>query len=112
MVALRETDVLTLADLPVEFGAGLTAFRALAAGVTPPAAAAVPSSAAAAAAGPAPNNNLNPLETAERHALIEELTRHSWNISTLARQLKISRNTLYRKVQRLKITTPDNAMLH
>jgi len=110
MIALRETDVLMLADLPIEFGAGSTASGALAAGVTPPAAAAVPS--AAAATGPAPNNNLNPLETAERHALIEELTRHNWNISTLARQLKISRNTLYRKVQRLRITNPDKAMLH
>ena len=103
MVALRETDLLTLADLPVEFGAGLTA------GLTP-AGAALPLSAAA--SGPALNNHLNPLETAERHALIEELTRHNWNISTLARQLKISRNTLYRKVQRLRITNPDKAMLH
>jgi transcriptional regulator of acetoin/glycerol metabolism len=93
MVALRETDLLTMADLPVEFGGASTAT-------------------AAAAAGPAPDGNLNPLENAERHALIEELTRHSWNISTLARQLKISRNTLYRKVQRLNITNPDKAMLH
>jgi transcriptional regulator of acetoin/glycerol metabolism len=98
MVALRESDLLTMADLPAEFGAGLT----LAANVTAP----------AAASGPAPDGNLNPLENAERHALIEELTRHSWNISTLARQLKISRNTLYRKVQRLNITNPDKAMLH
>ena len=100
-IALREADVLTLADLPAEFGAGLTA-TAVAANVM----------VAQAAPGPAPAGNLNPLETAERHALIEELTRHNWNISTLARQLKISRNTLYRKVQRLNITNPDKAMLH
>jgi transcriptional regulator of acetoin/glycerol metabolism len=101
MVALRESDLLTMADLPAEFGATLTA--AMMAALPP---------ATAAAASSAPDGNLNPLETAERHALIEELTRHSWNISTLARQLKISRNTLYRKVQRLKITNPDKAMLH
>ena len=96
MIALRETDLLTLADLPPEFG-----------GVAAPAAAAADT-----AAGPAPDGDLNPLESAERHALIQELTRHGWNISTLARQLKISRNTLYRKVQRLNITNPDKAMLH
>jgi transcriptional regulator of acetoin/glycerol metabolism len=92
MIALRESDLLTVADLPAGFG-GVVA-------------------AAAAAPGPAPDSTLNPLENAERHALIEELTRHSWNISTLARQLKISRNTLYRKVQRLNITNPDKATLH
>ena len=99
MIALREADVLTLADLPAEFGARSTA----AAGVT---------AAPAPMPPPAPDGNLNPLETAERHALIEELTRHNWNISTLARQLKISRNTLYRKVQRLRITNPDKTTLH
>ncbi|GGE84098.1 sigma-54-dependent Fis family transcriptional regulator [Massilia psychrophila] len=101
MIALRESDRLTMADLPLEFGAASTA----AASVTA-------ETAAATAVGPAPDANLNPLENAERHALIEELTRHSWNISTLARQLKISRNTLYRKVQRLKIINPDKTMLH
>ena len=92
MIALRETDLLTLADLPSEFAAA----------VAP----------TAASPGPAPDGDLNPLENAERHALIQELTRHGWNISTLARQLKISRNTLYRKVQRLNITNPEKAMLH
>jgi transcriptional regulator of acetoin/glycerol metabolism len=95
MIALRETDLLTLADLPPGFGAVAT-----------------PAATAPAAPAPAPDANLNPLENAERHALIAELTRHGWNISTLARQLKISRNTLYRKVQRLNITNPDKAMLH
>lgn len=94
MIALRESDLLTLADLPPEFAA------AVAVAVT------------AAPDAPAPDGDLNPLESAERHALIQELTRHGWNISTLARQLKISRNTLYRKVQRLNITNPDKAMMH
>jgi transcriptional regulator of acetoin/glycerol metabolism len=96
MIALRETDLLTIADLPPEFGA----------------AAAAATVATVATAATAPEVDLNPLENAERHALIQELTRHSWNISTLARQLKISRNTLYRKVQRLNIINPDKAMLH
>ncbi len=93
MIALRESDLLTLADLPPEFATA----------VAP---------AAAPAEAPAPEGELNPLESAERQALIQELTRHGWNISTLARQLKISRNTLYRKVQRLNITNPDKATMH
>ena len=103
MIALRESDLLTMADLPPEFGALAATSAAPAAAATAP---------SASACGPAPDAALNPLENAERHALILELTRHSWNISTLARQLKISRNTLYRKVQRLNITNPDKAMLH
>ena len=102
MIALRESDLLTMADLPADFGgAGGPAVACAAAGVG-----------VAPGPAPAPDSALNPLENAERHALILELTRHSWNISTLARQLKISRNTLYRKVQRLNITNPDKAMLH
>ncbi|WP_332876050.1 sigma-54-dependent Fis family transcriptional regulator [Massilia sp. S19_KUP03_FR1] len=94
MIALRETDLLTLDDLPPEF------------------AALVPATAAAAAPDADPATELNPLECAERQALVLELTRHGWNMSTLARQLKISRNTLYRKVQRLNITNPAKAVLH
>jgi len=98
MIALRETDVLTVADLPPAFGAAA------------PVAAASPVAAGAQAA-PA-DSALNPLESAERQALLQELTRHGWNMSTLARQLKISRNTLYRKVQRLNITNPAKGALH
>jgi transcriptional regulator of acetoin/glycerol metabolism len=105
MIALRETDLLTLADLPPAFAAA-----ALPAGVS--AAAAAASAAAQAGSAAAPGMGLNSLENAERQALIQELTQHGWNISTLARQLKISRNTLYRKVQRLNITNPDKAVLH
>jgi transcriptional regulator of acetoin/glycerol metabolism len=94
MIALRETDVLTLDDLPPEF------------------AALVPATVAAPAPDTDPASALNPLESAERQALVQELTRHGWNMSTLARQLKISRNTLYRKVQRLNITNPAKAVLH
>jgi transcriptional regulator of acetoin/glycerol metabolism len=112
MIALRESDRLTLADLPPAFRAG-TAAPADGdrdgggdAGAAP---GAEPAAGGAAVASP---DALNPLESAERQALIAELTRHNWNISTLARQLKISRNTLYRKVQRLNISNPDKAVLH
>jgi transcriptional regulator of acetoin/glycerol metabolism len=96
MIALRETDRLTLADLPPGFGARVAPDVAVSpgAGATPP------------------GDALNPLESAERQALVQELTRHGWNMSTLARQLKISRNTLYRKVQRLNITNPAKGALH
>jgi transcriptional regulator of acetoin/glycerol metabolism len=96
MIALRERDRLTLADLPPEFGVRVApdAVASQGADATPPGAA------------------LNPLESAERQALLQELTRHGWNMSTLARQLKISRNTLYRKVQRLNITNPSKGAMH
>jgi transcriptional regulator of acetoin/glycerol metabolism len=96
MIALRETDRLALADLPPGFGARVAPDVAVSpgAGATPP------------------GDALNPLESAERQALVQELTRHGWNMSTLARQLKISRNTLYRKVQRLNITNPAKGALH
>ena len=96
MIALRETDLLTLADLPPELGV-----RA-----APGVAASHDADATSA------HSALNPLESAERQALLQELTRHGWNMSTLARQLKISRNTLYRKLQRLNITNPAKGALH
>lgn len=55
---------------------------------------------------------LNALENAERDALIQELTHHHWNISTVAKKLKMSRNTLYRKLQRLNIKDSDKAARH
>jgi transcriptional regulator of acetoin/glycerol metabolism len=58
--------------------------------------------AAAVAAAP---SNLNPLQSAERDALLSELRRHRWNIAGLARELGVSRNTIYRKMKRLDIDT-------
>lgn len=89
MVALREFDVLTLDDLPPDY---LEAMSVLADD-----------------ANDMPAAQLNSLENAERDALIAELEKHGWNISTLARQLKMSRNTLYRKKRRLNITDPEKA---
>jgi transcriptional regulator of acetoin/glycerol metabolism len=101
MIALREGDVLTLADLPPQMQGG--------------AAAADPADGGTADSGadqPSAPSGMNPLECAERDALVQELIRHDWNISTLARALHISRNTLYRKLQRLHISNPDKHALH
>ncbi|HEX9171166.1 MAG TPA: sigma-54-dependent Fis family transcriptional regulator, partial [Telluria sp.] len=100
MIALRESDRLTVRDLPPEF-------RAAAALADPGAPAAGPVAPEA-----APDVGLNPLESAERQALLQELQRHSWNMTSVARQLNISRNTLYRKVQRLNIKHPDKSLFH
>lgn len=56
-------------------------------------------------AGPvaASQPQLNCLESAEREALLQELERHRWNISSLAQELDTSRNTIYRKMKRLNI---------
>jgi transcriptional regulator of acetoin/glycerol metabolism len=50
--------------------------------------------------------SLNALGKAERDALLHELELEHGNISHVARKLGVSRNTLYRKMQRLQITWP------
>jgi transcriptional regulator of acetoin/glycerol metabolism len=50
---------------------------------------------------------LNPLKSAEREALLQVLKRARWNISTVARELGVGRNTLYRKLERLNIDLSD-----
>ncbi|RYE74545.1 MAG: hypothetical protein EOO80_17040, partial [Oxalobacteraceae bacterium] len=40
------------------------------------------------------------------------LTRRDWNLSSVARELNISRNTLYRKLQRLHIKPPEKSLFH
>lgn len=84
MVALRDKDTLSRDCLPADFFVGPKTD--------------------AAASTPVPYSSLNPLELAEREALIQELRISHWNLSKLARQLKVSRNTLYRKLERLDIT--------
>jgi transcriptional regulator of acetoin/glycerol metabolism len=101
MIALRETDRLSVRDLPPEYRPGSADVAPLGpdvcAGTGP------------AAAGEA---SLNTLESAERRALLQELQRHEWNLSSVARELGISRNTLYRKLQRLSIKPPDKSLFH
>jgi transcriptional regulator of acetoin/glycerol metabolism len=50
---------------------------------------------------------LNTIESAERDALIEALSRARWNVSRLALELGVSRNALYRKMKRLRV--PERA---
>jgi transcriptional regulator of acetoin/glycerol metabolism len=102
MIALRETDRLTVRDLPPEYRAGTADVMA------PPCPEAYPG---AEAASPS-ETSLNTLESAERRALVQELQRHEWNLSSVARELGISRNTLYRKLQRLGIRPPDKSLFH
>jgi transcriptional regulator of acetoin/glycerol metabolism len=92
VLALREGRVITEFDLPEVVRSGRNPFLP-----TP----------ARAATEEAPLPDLSPLENAEREALVRELDRHHWNITSVARRLKISRNTLYRKMQRLDIRDPN-----
>jgi transcriptional regulator of acetoin/glycerol metabolism len=98
MIALRATDRLTMHDLPPEYRAG--------------AALGLPAAPASVTADSPTEAAMNPLESAERQALLQELQRHEWNLSGVARELGISRNTLYRKLQRLNIKTPDKSLCH
>ena len=84
MLAVRNSDVLTVDNLPSDFSTGVP--------VAPPTAPTL-----------IPTSVLNPLESAEREALIQELKTARWNLSKVAAQLKLSRNTLYRKLERLDI---------
>jgi transcriptional regulator of acetoin/glycerol metabolism len=87
----RETDRRTEHDLLPEYRTGE-------AGATP-----APST---------PGSTLNTLESAERRALLQVLRRHAWKLSSVARELDISRNTRYRKLQRLNIRPPEKSLGH
>ncbi|MFC5513392.1 sigma-54-dependent Fis family transcriptional regulator [Massilia jejuensis] len=114
MIALRESDRLTVHNLPAEYRHNL-AEAGPACGT--PLAAVPPAPAAggtmmATSPGAAPCPGLNAFECAERDVLLQELKRHQWNLSGVARDLHISRNTLYRKLQRLNIEHPDKSLFH
>ncbi|MEQ8800063.1 MAG: sigma-54-dependent Fis family transcriptional regulator [Phycisphaerales bacterium] len=88
-VALCDEGVIRLADLPGDIGemSGL----------------ALPVSAEQAATdtnGQTPPVAANPLECAERDAVMRALQQNRWNITNTARQLAMSRNTLYRKMKK------------
>ena len=112
MIALRESDSLGLCDLPLEYRLDLDdAAPALPLGsVSGPASG--PASGACPASGSGAEPALTALESAEREVLLQALERHGWNMSGVARELNISRNTLYRKLQRLNIQHPDKALFH
>ena len=137
MIALRDADRLSVHDLPSEYrhnladggtihGAatvGLLHGMSAAAGpgIAPASASAsitvgapggMVDAGADAKAGAKAENRLNAFECAEREVLLQELKRHQWNLSGVARELNISRNTLYRKLQRLRIEHPDKSLFH
>lgn len=86
MLALRDSDLLTVDDLPEEI-------RRCSQQPAP------------AQREPQPAG-LNPVKSAERDALLQVLKQAHWNVSTVARQLGVARNTLYRKLERLSIDLP------
>lgn len=104
MIALRETDCLTVHDLPPEYR------NALLGNAMRPSPDAVARQDAD--LGEPGTRHLNPLESAERRALMQELERRDWNLSSVARALGIARNTLYRKLERLAIKPADKSILH
>ncbi|NCC48762.1 MAG: hypothetical protein EOM13_06880 [Clostridia bacterium] len=48
----------------------------------------------------------NPLDVAERDAILRELEAAHWNVTRVASKLTLSRNTLYRKMKRYRIKPP------
>jgi sigma-54 dependent transcriptional regulator, acetoin dehydrogenase operon transcriptional activator AcoR len=89
MIAMRSGDRLDGSCLPADYGVGEPAPTAAEECELPPEA-----------------QGLNPLERAERGALLKEIEVHHGNISRVAQKLGIGRNTLYRKMRRLGITLP------
>ncbi len=88
MIALRAGNSLDIGNLPEDYGIG------------PPLSQAEPDEL------PPEAESLNPLEVAERSALLREIDLHRGNISRVAQTLGIGRNTLYRKMRRLRIAIP------
>ena len=84
-LALREGREITPGDLPEEIIRNAPA----------------PAKPEAAAAAEPPG--LTALESAEREAILRNLEKCRWNVTLAARQLHISRNTLYRKMKHLNI---------
>ncbi len=61
-------------------------------------------------AAPAPQQNFsgaNALEVAERGAILRAIENNQWNMTMTARDLGMSRNTLYRKLKRHNIPLGD-----
>jgi sigma-54 dependent transcriptional regulator, acetoin dehydrogenase operon transcriptional activator AcoR len=95
MIAMSDGVKISMADLPQGFFDSMPASQARAA---------EPGDEACLA--------LDPLDQAERDVLVRELDQHRWNITNVARKLKMSRNTLYRKMQKLGIKDPKKSASH
>jgi transcriptional regulator of acetoin/glycerol metabolism len=54
---------------------------------------------------------LNPIQANERQMLLLMLEQNRWNVSNVAKALDVSRNTLYRKLHklRIRISHPEQA---
>jgi transcriptional regulator of acetoin/glycerol metabolism len=89
MIALRTSDRLDSSSLPADYGIGQPV-----------------SEIETATEASTEAQSLNPLEKAERGALLREIDLHHGNISRVAQKLGIGRNTLYRKMRRLDIAFP------
>jgi sigma-54 dependent transcriptional regulator, acetoin dehydrogenase operon transcriptional activator AcoR len=89
MIAMRASDRLDVSNLPSDYGIGLPV------GVSEPREA------------PSEAQSLNPLEKAERTALLREIDLQHGNISRVAQKLGVGRNTLYRKMRRLGVAFPS-----
>ncbi|MGB9149920.1 MAG: sigma-54-dependent Fis family transcriptional regulator [Burkholderiales bacterium] len=95
MIALGDDTRLTLNDLPQGFfGRSSQPAQKLAADCD------------------AQGTDLDPLDQAERDVLMRELEQQRWNITNVSRKLKMSRNTLYRKMQKLGIKDPKRSPIH
>src|SRR5579872_5162499 len=89
MIAMRTSDRLDVASLPQDYGIGVPVGEAQTREPSPE------------------SQSQNPLEKAERAALLREIDQHHGNISRVACKLGIGRNTLYRKMRRLGIAFPS-----
>lgn len=94
-LAICEGGLVKLSDLPREIREP-TGVAAAVAALPAPAAASL----AASASTPAEAPSGNPLELAEREALLRAIAQHRGNMSATAAQLGMSRNTLYRKIRK------------
>jgi transcriptional regulator of acetoin/glycerol metabolism len=88
MIAMRTSDRLDIGNLPSDYGIGVPVPETQTRESSPE------------------TQSLNPLEKAERAALLREIDLHHGNISRVASKLGIGRNTLYRKMRRLGIAFP------
>jgi transcriptional regulator of acetoin/glycerol metabolism len=88
MIAMRTSDRLDIGNLPSDYGIGVPVTETPSRELSPE------------------TQSLNPLEKAERAALLREIDLHHGNISRVASKLSIGRNTLYRKMRRLGIAFP------
>ena len=98
-VVLADGGRLSLAALPPALRQGVQERMAL------PASAALTATAPAGGAGADEGDGarLNPVQASERAVLLGLLEEQRWNVSNVAKALDISRNTLYRRLHRLRI---------